>query len=164
MAVTEVGHFMDRASADAAYSELMQSGFSPDDVSVVGRRDEAVPPRQPEQTVTTGGAATVGIIEGLLLGAVLMLIPGLGPVVAVGPVAAALSGIVTGGITGLVVGGIAGALIHSGVDEERARYFEQRLREGGTLITVRTDDVRGEEARRILERHGADVHAAGARG
>ncbi len=158
--VTEVGHFADRASADAAYQELLQEGFSRDNISVMGPGREGERGLPPRDTVTTGGAATVGIIEGLLLGAVAMLIPGFGPVVAVGPVAAALTGVVTGGITGLVIGGIAGALIHAGVAEDTARYYEDRLRHGGILMLVRTDEQRGVEARRTLERHGADVRGS----
>jgi len=158
---TTVGHFAGRAAADAAYQQLLQDGFSRDDVSVIGHGREGEQGLATRDTVTTGGAATVGIIEGLLLGAVAMLIPGFGPVVAVGPVAAALTGIVTGGITGLVVGGIAGALIHAGVAEDTARYYEDRMRQGGILMTVRTDAAHAAEARRALERHGADVRGSG---
>ncbi|HEY7061092.1 MAG TPA: hypothetical protein VII06_06420 [Chloroflexota bacterium] len=157
---TTVGHFADKAAADAAYQQLLQEGFARDDISLIGPGREGEHGLAKGDTVTTGGAATIGIIEGLLLGAVAMLIPGFGPVVAVGPVAAALTGVVTGGVTGLVIGGIAGALIHAGVAEDTARYYEDRMRQGGLLMTVQTDAARAAEARRALEKHGADVRGS----
>ena len=165
MARTAVGHFRDRASADAAYDELVQRGFSRDDISIVGRGAEGKTGLAGDgEHMTAGGGAAVGGVAGLLIGVAAMLIPGIGPIVAIGPLAAALTGAVTGGVTGAVVGGIAGALIHAGVSEDEARYYDERFKGGGVLLTVRTDDGRYDDARGILQRHGADVRGAGAQG
>src|SRR5437868_9489106 len=86
-----------------------------------------------------------------------MLIPGIGPVVAVGPLTAAVAGAVTGGVTGAIVGGVSGALIHAGVPEEEARYYEDRFKTSGYLVTVRADDDCYEEARQIFSDAGGDV-------
>jgi uncharacterized protein (TIGR02271 family) len=166
MARTAVAHFRNRRDADAAFENLVDRGFSRDDISIMGRGVEGKPGLADDgerDHVSAGEGAAAGGIVGLLLGAAAMLIPGIGPIVAVGPITAALAGAVTGGVTGTVVGGIAGALIHSGVPEHEARYYEDRVREGGVLVSVRTDDAQYDDAVTILERHGGDVRAAGPR-
>src|SRR5215210_938165 len=155
MARTAVGYFRDRASADAAYSDLVAQGVDRDDISVVGRgREGAKGLHHDDDHVSAGEGAATGGIVGLLLGAAAMLIPGIGPIVAVGPLAAALAGAVTGGVTGAVVGGVAGALVHAGVDEESARYYDERLRQGGVVLTVECADNQYDAANRVLSHHG----------
>jgi len=161
MARTAVGYFRDRAQADAAYDELMARGFDRDDVSVVGRGREGGKGLHDDDHVSAGEGAAVGGITGLLLGAAAMLIPGIGPLVAVGPLSAALAGALTGGVTGAVVGGITSALVDAGVPEDEARYYDERMRSGGVLMTVRADDTRCADARMAMERHGADVRGSG---
>ena len=169
MARTAVGYFHDRPAADAAYEELLRRGFSRDDISVMARGAEGGPGLADSgEHVTPGQGAALGGLTGLLVGTAAMLIPGIGPLVAVGPIVAALTGAVTGGVTGALVGGVAGALVDAGVHEDEARYYDERFREGGVLLTVRTDDMRHNEVRAALERHGGDVRggagAAGAEG
>ena len=164
MTRTTVGYFRDRASADAAYDDLTRSGFSRDEISIMGRgRDGgkgiADDHDHDHDHVGAGEGAAVGGITGLLLGAAAMLIPGIGPIVAVGPLAAGIAGALTGGATGVVVGGITGALTDAGVDHDTAEYYDQRFRQGGYLLTVRADDMEYEKARMILERHDGDVRA-----
>jgi hypothetical protein len=161
MASTLVGHFRDRRSADAAYDELVQRGFSRDDLSVMGHGREGGTGLRDDEHVGAGEGAAIGGITGLLLGAAAMLIPGIGPIVAVGPISAALAGAVTGGVTGAVVGGVTGALIDAGVDEDEARYYDERFRTGGILMTVRTDDMRWADIRAVMERNGADMRGTG---
>ena len=121
-----------------------------------GAEGEAAPADRGEH-VTAGQGAALGGLAGLLMGAAAMLIPGIGPLVAIGPITAALTGAVTGGVTGAVVGGIAGGLIRAGVSEEEAHYYESRVKQGGVLLAVHTDEARYPVARQILARHGADV-------
>src|SRR5581483_6771913 len=159
---TAVGYFRDRATADRAYDALVRAGFARDDVSVLGRGAEGktgLVDADTGEDVSAGQGAVTGGIAGLLIGAAAMLIPGIGPVVAVGPLAAGLAGAITGGVTGVIVGGIVGALEDAGVDEASARYYDERFKQGGYLLTVRTDDMEYEKARRILERHDGDVRA-----
>jgi uncharacterized membrane protein len=153
---TVVGYFYNRADADRAYDELMRMGFDRDDVSIVGRGREGATGLHDDH-VTAGEGAAAGGIFGLLLGAAAMLIPGIGPVVAVGPISAALAGAVTGGVTGAVVGGITGALVDAGVPEEEARYYDERFQRGGILLTVRADESRYMELRSLFERYGAET-------
>jgi hypothetical protein len=162
MTRTAVGYFHDRAAANAAFDDLMARGFSRDDVSIMGRGREGGMGLVDDDHVGAGEGAAVGGITGLLLGVAAMLIPGVGPIVAVGPLAAALAGAVTGGVTGAVVGGVVGALEDAGVPHDEARYYDERFRTGGMLVTVRAEsDARYDDARMTMERHGGDVRGTG---
>ncbi len=157
---TAVGYFRDRAAADRAFDALVRAGFGRDDVSILGRGAEGktgLVDADTGEDVGAGQGAITGGIAGLLIGAGAMLIPGIGPVVAVGPLAAALAGAITGGVTGAVVGGITAGLVHLGVPEEEARFYDERIRQGGYLVTVRTNESRYDDARRILEAQGAET-------
>jgi uncharacterized protein (TIGR02271 family) len=164
MARTVVGYFRDRGAADRAYDALLQRGFAKDEISIIGRGADGKTETVADEGhhVSAGEGAATGGILGLLLGAAAMLIPGIGPIVAVGPIAAGLAGAITGGVTGAVVGGVAGALVHAGVPEEEARFHEDRFKQGGYLLTVHADDARYQDARSILERSGAEMHGGAA--
>ena len=88
-----------------------------------------------------------------------LAIPGLGPVIAAGPIVAALAGVGAGG----ALGGLAGALIGLGIPEYEAKRYEGRVRNGGILLSVHCDDSEWtRRAEEILKRTGAeDVSAAG---
>jgi uncharacterized protein (TIGR02271 family) len=106
----------------------------------------------------TGG--TVGGLLGLFAGVASLAIPGIGPIVAAGPIASALAG---AGI-GAAAGGIIGALANLGVPDEHAHYYAEGVRRGGTLITVRAEtDEATSCAQRIMQQHGAiDIEERGA--
>ncbi|HEY9126333.1 MAG TPA: DUF3341 domain-containing protein, partial [Acidobacteriaceae bacterium] len=101
--------------AEAAVDELLSSGYSNDDVSVLMPDDEATRNFAHEKNTkapegTAAGAATGGVIGGtlgLLAGMGAFLIPGVGPLLAAGPIIATLAGVGAGG----AVGGLLGALI-----------------------------------------------------
>ncbi|MBI3964323.1 MAG: histidine kinase, partial [Chloroflexi bacterium] len=157
---TVVGVFGTRSAADRAVDELIRGGFSRDEISVIARGREGVNTFDrdykwddddgdltDEGHATPSGGAMVGGITGLLIGAGALLIPGVGPVFAAGPIAAGL-GALLGAAAGATIGGIAGGLIQAGVPEEEARYYEERFNQGGYLVTVNTS--REEDARRML--------------
>jgi hypothetical protein len=48
-----------------------------------------------------------------------------------------------------------GALAEMGIPENDARAWEEGLRSGGTLVTVRTSEEHADRAQRILDQHGA---------
>ncbi len=93
--------------------------------------------------VGAGIGATIGGVGGLLVSLGALIIPGIGPVVAAGPLAVALStltGAGVGAVAGGVTGGLLGALIGLGVPEEEAEYYAEGIRRGGALVTVQTGD------------------------
>ena len=100
------------------------------------------------------GAVTGGVVGGAAgLAASLMglAIPGIGPIIAAGPIVATLSG---AGV-GAVAGGLIGGLTDMGVSKTDAEYYAESVRRGGALVTVRADDARAERAADIMREHGA---------
>jgi uncharacterized membrane protein len=101
-----------------------------------------------------GGAAVGGAI-GLLAGLGALAIPGVGPVIAAGPLLSALVGAGVGAATG----GLAGSLVDVGVSQEEAQYYTEGVRRGGTLLSVNAPDERAHEIAHLLDHAGAvDVH------
>ena len=154
-------------SRAGAVESLRASGFRNTDISVlfpenVGTKDYAheTGTKAPEGA-TTGGTTglIVGGALGWLAGIGALAIPGLGPFVAAGPIMAALAGAGAGG----VVGGITGALIGLGIPEYEAKRYEGRIKKGGILLSVHTDNADWTaRAKRILEQTGAeDVSSTG---
>lgn len=140
--------FRDRMQAERAIDEMRRMGMDPQRVSVVTRdRRESR-----EIAESTGAEAGAGAATGAGIGAILggaagwlagigaLAIPGLGPIVAAGPIAAALGGAGIGAITG----GLVGALTGWGFSEDEARGYENRVREGDILLTVEIPE--GEDA------------------
>jgi hypothetical protein len=147
MARTIVSLFDDLATAQQAAQELIQAGFSRDQVSVVANDVTGEYGRQlgsdvavTETGVSGAGAgagigAALGGIGGLLVGLGALAIPGIGPIVAAGPLIAAL----VGAGVGAVAGSLVGALVDMGVPEEEAGYYAEGVRRGGALLTLRTE-------------------------
>jgi stress response protein YsnF len=79
----------------------------------------------------------------------MLAIPGIGPIVAAGPLVAAL----TGAGVGAATGGIVGALIGLGIPEEHAHRYAEGVRRGGALVTVTTHDKEAARVESILDRH-----------
>ena len=96
---------------------------------------------------------------GWLAGIGALAIPGLGPFIAAGPIMAALAGAGVGG----AVGGVAGALIGMGIPEYEAKRYEGRVKDGGILLSVHSDDSASTtRAKEILKNTGAeDVSSTG---
>lgn len=159
------GIYNNRNNAELAVDELRAAGFRAADISVLlpenlGNKEMAVKgaTKAPEGA-TAGGAsgAVIGGTLGWLAGIGALAIPGLGPLIAAGPIVGALAGVGAGGATGALVG----SLIGFGVPEYEAKRYEGRVKNGGILFSVHTDDSEWrDKAKEILERTGAeDVHA-----
>jgi hypothetical protein len=99
----------------------------------------------------TGGA--IGGALGALAGAGLLVIPGLGPFLAAGPIMAGLAGLGAGS----VVGGIAGALVGMGLPEYEAKRYEGHVQNGGILMSVHCETA-GEvtRAKEIIKSTGGN--------
>jgi hypothetical protein len=149
--------FRSASQAEAAIHELRRAGFRAEDVSVVV-------PNVPDQRVTSGriaegadaptvaAAATGGVLGGLagwLLGLAVYTVPGVGSVVATALVGTAA----TGAFLGAGAGVFTLALARLGLSAGHADWYEEQLRAGRTLVTVRADG-RTDEVRRILRGHG----------
>ena len=148
-------------------NQLKEAGFSNNDVSVLlpdraGSRDFA----HEHHTKAPEGAATGAIAGGVMAGVLGWLvgigslaIPGVGPLIAAGPILAALSGAAAGG----AVGGLAGGLVGLGIPEYEAKQYEGKVKNGNILISVHTEDSKERGvAKEIFERaHAEDVSYTG---
>jgi len=153
---TVTGLFDDYTDASSAVSELEASGVPSKDISIVSND---VAGRNSDQSCAATGAesgagvgAVVGGTGGLLTGLGIMAIPGVGPVVAAGWLAATAVGALAGAAAGGAAGGIIGALTGSGVSEQDANLYAEGVRRGGSLVTARVDDALVPEAEAILKR------------
>jgi hypothetical protein len=155
------GIYSNEATADTAVSQFVASGFSNDDVSVlmsdVKSTKEfaaAKETKAPEGTAAGAGiGAVVGGAVGLLAGIGALAIPGVGPLIAAGPIMAALAGVGAGG----AVGGLVGALVGMGIPEYEAKRYEGRIKEGGILVSVHCDTSEEiSKAKDLFKATGAD--------
>ncbi len=132
-----------RDQAGEIVAALQQANFPNSDISVLLPDDVGPLEDLPEESVSEVpedaaiGAASGGLLGGALgwlAGIGVLAIPGVGPFIAAGPIMAAISGAVLGG----AVGTFTGILVGMGIPESRAQYYEDRLREGNTLLSVET--------------------------
>ncbi|CDZ29118.1 general stress protein [Neorhizobium galegae] len=152
---TITGLFDDYTDASAAVSALESSGVPSKDISIVSNNaDKRHGDSNAGEGAGTGAGigAVVGGAGGLLTGLGLMAIPGVGPVVAAGWLAATAVGAVAGAVAGGAAGGIIGAMTSSGVSEEDAHVYAEGVRRGGSLVTAKVDDTLVAEAEAILKR------------
>ncbi|MBX3138748.1 hypothetical protein KF707_21135 [Candidatus Obscuribacterales bacterium] len=162
-----VGIVQSTPQAEQLVSELKSFGFLDSDISILfpdkeGAKDFAhdAASKAPEGAVT--GATTGGIIGGalgLLAGIGALAIPGVGPLIAAGPIMAALSG----AAVGATVAGVAGALIGMGIPEYEAKMYEGKIRDGNILIAAHSDDKEQlKKAEEIFKANNAtDIHRVG---
>ena len=153
------GTFEDRDKVEKAVDRLRKEGFRSNDISVVFpdrdmSKEFAIEKhtKSPEGALAGGGTGLVlGGALGWLAGIGMIAIPGIGPLLAAGPIVAAIAG---AGV-GSAVGGIAGALIGLGVPELEARRYEEEVKRGRILVTVHCDSVgAASTARTLLEDFG----------
>jgi hypothetical protein len=158
MTRTVVALYDDMQTAQRTVEELVNSGFRRDDISLVvtdregGYRTAASTGVEEAAGGAAAGAGVGGIlggIAGLLVGLGALAIPGLGPLIAAGPLATALAG---AGI-GAAAGGLVGALVDAGIPEDQAGYYAEGIRRGGILVTARVDDAMHDQAAGIMNRY-----------
>lgn len=155
MTQTITGLFDHYDDARRAVQDLEAAGVAHRDISIVGhdargRAGDVAEPAAEDAETGAGIGATVGGVGGLLAGLGLLAIPGIGPVVAAGWLAATAAGAAGGALVGAAAGGLVGALTHAGVPEDDAHVYAEGVRRGGTLVTAKVDDALVPTARGIL--------------
>jgi Heat induced stress protein YflT len=149
------GVFSNVGSAEQAITELQRHGYGSNDISVFAKDKSKVHVLEEEMetsvTSNKGGrgknagkgaglgalsGGALGGIGGLIAGLGLLAIPGIGPLAAAGPIAAAL----TGAGVGAGGGGIVGALVGAGIPERDAAQYENHLKDGKIIVIVEASD------------------------
>ncbi len=152
---TAVGVFQDLTHAEHAVEQLRQAGFTPDQIGFMSPDNTAIvepPPADAGTEAAPTAAAGVGVGVALMRGPSSyalsnIVLPGVGPVIVGGLLAATLGGAAVGAASGGVIGALAGM----SVPEVEARHYESQFHSGRTLVTVWTDD-RYDEAVAVLRR------------
>lgn len=134
------GVYSSEQEAIEAIEDLIAQGYRKYEISVIGKNLKHVNHVADETGAgvedaaatgaITGGA--VGGVTGLLVGVGALAIPGVGPIVAAGPLASTL----IGAVTGAGLGGITGALVGLGVPDDEAEYYGNSVKEGKILVLV----------------------------
>lgn len=155
---TIIGVFDTREAAERAVAELRREGYAADEIGIVARDSRG----QTVQTDGTGEKVAAGAVTGAAAGAGAMalgslavsfgIIPVVGPILAVGPLAAALISAAGGAAGGAAAGSLVGAMTAMGVSEDAAKYYESEVRGGKFVVTVHAADP--DSARNIYARHG----------
>ena len=157
--------------ATEAVSRLEALGVPHDDISIVASNSdnwyrpsaEAIPAAEAGAVAGAGLGAVATGAGGLLAGLGLLSVPGVGPVVAAGWLAATAAGAAAGAVVGGAAGGLIGALTGSGVPEPDAELYAEGVKGGGTLVTARVGDELMEPAEAILRQGSIDMEARRAR-
>jgi hypothetical protein len=163
-----VAVYKDHASAENAVRLLHKDGFALDAISIMGRNLQVT--EEPFGLVSTGdyvkagarSGALVGGLAGIALGAAFLTVPGVGPIVVAGPLAASVLAAVEGAVAGVAMGAIGGALVRWGVPREHALKYESEVKGGKYLVVVRGAQGSINRARRLLATETPeqiDVHA-----
>jgi hypothetical protein len=154
------------AQAVRIANRLRDCGFTASDISIItpdraGARDlgHQDSTKAPEGAATGAGTgAILGGALGWLAGVGALAIPGLGPLIAAGPILATLSGMAAGG----TIGGLTGALAGMGIPEYEAQQYEGKLREGNTLMCVHAENTdEAATARQIYSEEKAESISTG---
>jgi len=147
-------------------NRLKTSGFTPSDISIVTPDRGGVRDVGHENSTKAPEGAAAGAGTGALLGGALgwmagigaLAIPGVGPLIAAGPILATLTGLALGG----TVGGVSGALVGMGIPEYEAKQYEGKLREGNILMCVHAKDSNeAAKARQIFTEEKAESISTG---
>lgn len=155
-----IGLVPSQEAAEEAVTQLRHAGVAADDISALfpdkrGTHDFAIEhhTKAPEGALTgVGVGGALGGALGALAGVGALAIPGIGPLIAAGPILATLSG----AAAGATVGGVAGALVGLGVPEFEARQYEGKLKEGNILVSVHVESRENlRQAKQALQRVGA---------
>jgi hypothetical protein len=154
------GIFASQGEAERAVDLLIAADFPSSSISVLlpdtrSTREFAHEKHTKAPEGTAAGATVGGVIGGtlgVLVGAGALAIPGIGPLLAAGPIVAGLAGLGAGG----AVGGFVGALVGMGVPEFEAKRYEGRVKGGGTLLSVHCDtSEQVDRAKHLLAGAGA---------
>lgn len=149
------------SEASAAVYDLEQIGIHRDEISIIASNAHS----QHQENKETGAhaalgagaaaGAAIGGAGGLLAGLGMLAIPGLGPVVAAGWLAATAVGVGVGAAAGAATGGIVDALKSAGHTDEEANFYAEGVRRGGTLVSAKVPDDKISDAEAVLRRHKA---------
>lgn len=156
--ITLVRSYDSHAQARAAVNAIEKLGVPASDISLIANGDLGTTRETDDVAETATGAGIGGVVgggAGLLAGLGMLAIPGLGPVIGVGWLAATAMG----AAAGVVTGGIVGALVNAGADQEEAEIYSESIRRGATMVTARLPEHDVSRIDKVLASYGP-IHPA----
>src|ERR1039458_7556787 len=161
-----IGIYEDRTTVSDVIDVLHKAGYRAADISVLSSENQGSKDFAHEKHTKAPAGAGIGAAVGAVVGAALawfvsnqtVTITGLGPLVAAGPLLAALAGAGAGGALGWIVGLLAGLRL----TEYVAKRYAGRIRRGGILLSVHCDSPEWcDRAKKTLKDTGArDISSA----
>lgn len=158
---TVTATFDSRAEAEEAITALVDAGFSEERISLLWRVSQLEGSnlrfREGHSVLSVASAIAGGGFAGALLGAAVLIIPGLGFVAAAGAIAAAAPSVAgVSGVIGATGGAITRMLDDHDVEGIAANHYEQQINRGKVFVTVDVtdDDARRDEARSLFRQFG----------
>lgn len=145
-----IGVFNSQSNAEKAIKSMRDKGFKDNEISIVSKKGTKQADSNGDMSTAATGITTGGVlggIAGLMASAGALAIPGVGPIIAAGPIAALL--------TGAVGGGIVGGLVDMGIPEDESRRYEEDVKQGGILVVADADQKMVDEAASIMRDNGA---------
>ncbi|MGG4265879.1 general stress protein [Peribacillus simplex] len=125
--------------AISAVENLKEQGYTSDQISVVAKKNDKLPNEAEEVSPTkpdgfVAGAATGGAVglTGLLIGMSALAIPGIGPILAAGPIFATFGGAAAGAVSG--AGGLKKPLLKIGLEEAEVNRYVEDIKSGKILV------------------------------
>lgn len=167
MSTTIHGLFRDYAAASAVVHDLEASMIDSSDIGIIGNQvprpddlnhqkvaDAAIDVAPDDELPGIGTAASIGAVNGVAVGILAsvgaLVIPGLGPVLAAGWLATAA----TTAAAGAAAGGLIGLLGEVGVSGPDAEFYNEQVKQGRALVTVKAEDEEAPKVEAIMARHG----------
>ncbi|KMY53121.1 hypothetical protein AC623_03270 [Bacillus sp. FJAT-27231] len=136
-----IGVYETEKQAQNAVENLQRKGYNLEQISIVAKNIEGLESNgeQVELKETEGmmaGATAGGIIglAGFFVGMSALALPGIGPIIAAGPLLLTLGGAVSGAVA--KAGDLNGALQEIGLEEEEARRYEEDVKKGKILVVA----------------------------
>ncbi|NOK62565.1 MAG: hypothetical protein GFH27_549333n53 [Chloroflexi bacterium AL-W] len=155
---TVIGIFENTNNVETVTQQLHKDGYTSDDISVLMQPEGSAPEFDADHTEANKGMVTglaVGAAIGGLAGLAALTVPGVGPILAAGPLAAVLT-TTSGAVVGSALGGLIGTFAGLGIPTEQAEAYEEAIRSGGIVVAVRVPDITSaEQTSSILRQHHA---------
>jgi hypothetical protein len=164
MTKTIIAVYDSLSDARDAVEQLLDHGHSTDDISIVvydknGEYSQMLEGGEltagtTDDDVSAGEGAAFGALAGMAIGLGALMIPGIGPIIAAGPLATALAAGTVGAVAGAATGGLVAGLVDMGVPEEDAALYAESVRQGGAMVIVKVPDEMVESSGSIMSSCG----------
>lgn len=162
MARNIIAMYPDLHIAERVVGDLLAAGADRSNISIVShhateryRELSTMSDEQRKENAARGAGAGAlgGVLGGALLSIGLAAIPGVGWILAAGPVGSIIATGAIGAGLGAAAGGIGGALSKAGVPTDRAGRYAEGVRRGGALVAVEVPDPLANKIADVMSRH-----------